>query len=531
MKKLTAMIVAAVCVLTNGFTGAAEDIQVQAKEPAAAEEIQVQAKEPAAETEWIATGREEHYAGHTFFEREAEEPLTETELYSTGRQAHFGAVYTNYASYTNDLMYNRLTFAEKSLYANLYSVCEGYLTGTADVGYESGYGYFTTKAEYRNISTTRAKQVALIFDVCNPQFYFISANVLISSVRNGNRGWIQLSVYDDFVNGTARKTATAKLFTIINGYENEINTETTAIGRIKKAHDILCRDLSYDTEAENSGDTSRHQSCYTAFTEGITVCAGYSEAAELLLNGAGVPAICVTSARHEWNQVYLDGFWYLVDITWDDHDSGAVYDYYLKSDKTVLDMGYRANVYHTKDDFWGEFECPECLYDYGTAVASLSDPAESPAYVFSDRVEIGNTTGVPEGANQMYRLYNPNSGEHFYTANDYEARGLQEAGWTYEGRAWIAPISSSVPVYRLYNPYEGEHHYTIDSNERAALLGEGWQDENIGWYSDENHGVALYRVYNPNQVANNHFYTMNSYERDSLVTAGWRDEGIGWYGL
>lgn len=35
----------------------------------------------------------------------------------------------------------------------------------------------------------------------------------------------------------------------------------------------------------------------------------------------------------------------------------------------------------------------------------------------------------------MYRLYNPNSGEHFYTASDEERWHLIDVGWNDEGTA------------------------------------------------------------------------------------------------
>ena len=38
----------------------------------------------------------------------------------------------------------------------------------------------------------------------------------------------------------------------------------------------------------------------------------------------------------------------------------------------------------------------------------------------------------------MYRLYNPNSGEHFYTKNSAEKDFDVNAGWHYEGIGWYA---------------------------------------------------------------------------------------------
>lgn len=132
---------------------------------------------------------------------------------------------------------------------------------------------------------------------------------------------------------------------------------------------------------------------------------------------------------------------------------------------------------------------------------------------------------------QMHRLYNPNSGEHFYTASEVERDHLKNVGWDYEGVGWTAPKSSNTPVYRLYNANAGDHHYTTSAVERDHLVSVGWSDEGTGWYSDDSKRVALYRQYNPNAIAGSHNYTTSGVERDHLVGVGWNDEGIGWYGI
>ena len=53
-----------------------------------------------------------------------------------------------------------------------------------------------------------------------------------------------------------------------------------------------------------------------------------------------------------------------------------------------------------------------------------------------------------ESAVKMNRLYNPNSGEHFYTASPVEKVSLMDAGWNYEGIGWTAPADGNA-VYRL----------------------------------------------------------------------------------
>lgn len=132
----------------------------------------------------------------------------------------------------------------------------------------------------------------------------------------------------------------------------------------------------------------------------------------------------------------------------------------------------------------------------------------------------------------MHRLYNPNSGEHFYTQNIAERDYLDRIGWNYEGIGWYAPKNSSDPVYRLYNPNAGDHHYTLDSNEKDVLVSLGWKYEGIGWYSaNKRTGQPLHRQYNPNAVAGCHNFTVDTKERDYLVSVGWHDEDIAWHGV
>ena len=130
----------------------------------------------------------------------------------------------------------------------------------------------------------------------------------------------------------------------------------------------------------------------------------------------------------------------------------------------------------------------------------------------------------------MYRLYNPNSGEHFYTASTVERDAVIAAGWNDEGIGWTAP-TSGIQVYRLYNSYAGEHHYTTSEAERDMLVSVGWTWEEGGWFSDVNQAVPLYRAYNPNAFANNHHYTTDWGEFQMLLSVGWKDEGVGWHGV
>ncbi len=74
----------------------------------------------------------------------------------------------------------------------------------------------------------------------------------------------------------------------------------------------------------------------------------------------------------------------------------------------------------------------------------------------------------------MYRVYNKNSGEHFYTKNAQEKANLLKLGWKDEGTGWFAP-DAGTPVYRVYNKNSGDHHYTMSRGEKDSLVKIGWK--------------------------------------------------------
>ncbi len=212
--------------------------------------------------------------------------------------------------------------------------------------------------------------------------------------------------------------------------------------------------------------------------------------------------------------------------------AGTDYDVTLPSDR--VKVGKKTVKVTGKGNYAGTLEA-----SYEIVEAPKPDTPDTPDNPDNpDNPDTPDTPDTPDNPDKpaqvestaMYRLYNPNSGEHFFTASTVERQHLISVGWNDEGQGWTAPKTGDA-VYRLYNPNAGEHHYTLSTVERDSLIAAGWNDEGIGWYSDPNHAVPLYRVYNPNEFANNHHYTTNDFERGYLVALGWFGEGIAWYGI
>ena len=172
-------------------------------------------------------------------------------------------------------------------------------------------------------------------------------------------------------------------------------------------------------------------------------------------------------------------------------------------------------------------------YVQDTGEFTLNTDGKENSYVYN--TGLATMTVKLAFANPMNRLYNPNSGEHFYTADLEEKAALVALGWNDEGYGWVSPTvedgkANGKPVYRLYNPNAGDHHYTMDEREARTLETYGWKAEGTGWYSAGS--VTVWRQYNPfANGAGSHNYTTDRAENDYLVSLGWVGEGQAWRAL
>lgn len=180
--------------------------------------------------------------------------------------------------------------------------------------------------------------------------------------------------------------------------------------------------------------------------------------------------------------------------------------------------------------------------DHGSNVEQESEPAaatEAPqpedpstSVATTASVDTAAATSASDGSDSpqnIYRLYNPYSGEHLYTADLAEAKGLVGYGWAWEGVGWVSSTSSGDAVVRLYNPYNGEHLYTLSESEASFLASIGWWREGRAWLSSGTRGVL--REFNPYETVGTHNYTLSAAEDEWLGTLGWKREGVAWYAL
>lgn len=134
----------------------------------------------------------------------------------------------------------------------------------------------------------------------------------------------------------------------------------------------------------------------------------------------------------------------------------------------------------------------------------------------------------------LYRL--DYAGTYFFlTGNQAEHDFLVNNGWTSRGPAgFVYPSPSNapglVPLYRIYQPASGDHFYTTDQAERnTALTNYGYADEGVAGYVFNQSGQVrkpLFRAYNPN--TGQHRFTGSALEYNTL-SSDWIKEGVACY--
>ena len=84
---------------------------------------------------------------------------------------------------------------------------------------------------------------------------------------------------------------------------------------------------------------------------GIGVCYNYADAFLNMAGMLGIPCntIVSKSLKHAWNEVYIDGVTYHLDITWNDTDAGSSI----------------PNLYLMSTERWADHQAADLAYEWG----------------------------------------------------------------------------------------------------------------------------------------------------------------------
>lgn len=395
--------------------------------------------------------------GEITLDREtAEEEEAENILKSS---AYYNSTWEKYGSY---YFYNQLSSKEKAYWDALNKVCLKYMTTQADAAKYNISGttyYYIDIVGSSSLSLSQMEEVYQIFRYSNPQYYFLKSAYL----KNGTYG-IAGCVYPAFANGSARAAATKKVQSQVSSWQKKIDACSTDEKKVKMIHDLIIDKVEYNQTLYDNHfkdeDTAYSQSAYSVFCTDLTVCAGYSQAFEMMCNGSGIDAVAVTSYYHEWNKVRLNDSWYNVDCTWDDAN-GQIYYYYFERSDYFYDTD-PADIYknHTEEDIW-EGYLPACTIDSGATstapgtIAAITQTVAKP--VISASVS---------GTSYKVKITSKTSGAViYYTTDGSEPNAAYSKGTRYTGAFTVSP-GKTVKAVAVCNKYADS---SVSSKKLAKL--------------------------------------------------------------
>lgn len=137
---------------------------------------------------------------------------------------------------------------------------------------------------------------------------------------------------------------------------DEVNTEADTYSKVKKLHDLLAQNNTYNDEPAGELDETISHLAYSALIGGDAyepVCDGYAKAFQVVCGYLDIPCVLASSNDHMWNNVRMDdGEWYNLDLTWDDtNDDEISYDYFLIGSQTEIDgTPFNKQPYHVEEN-------------------------------------------------------------------------------------------------------------------------------------------------------------------------------------
>lgn len=326
--------------------------------------------------------------------------------------AYGSVVYqTEWDKYSSNYIYNNLNSTEQTFRDALDYVCALYLTGEDDAVSTSGMVLPDYTISYSSLSLERATEIFLMFNYSNPQYYFINGGYAYIE----SRGILVPTFYTEFQSGSKRSQATQAMKNTITSWESTIASAGSTEQKAKAAHDLIAKKVQYDDNYLTNPENPFHQSAYSVFCDDHSVCAGYTKAFEMLMNGAGIDTIALLSTDHAWNMIRINDSWYHTDCTWDDMDGYSgyemIYNFFNRSESVIRSDG----THEIQSMFDGKL--PASTLDSGAGNTSIGKCATPSKKTATPKV----TYKTVKNGVQVTISSNTSNTEIYYTTNGQTA--------------------------------------------------------------------------------------------------------------
>lgn len=245
---------------------------------------------------------------------------------SFGKNVPFEKVMISKGDVDGGCYYQQLSKKEKGLYEEIY---QGLLDTRTSI-----YVHSTDVEELKKISQ-------FIFND-RPELFWCTGEMQVTSTR----GYSEIQPVYEYT-GAGKNQKQAEIDKAVEECFSGITGEMGEYDKIKYIFEYLVNTVDYNLNAPDN------QNIYSALVGKMSVCAGYSRAAQYLLQCLGIECIYVTGeiknqGPHAWNIVKCDGQYYQMDVTFGDPvflkaESGETlpeksinYDYLCCSDAEIM---------------------------------------------------------------------------------------------------------------------------------------------------------------------------------------------------
>ncbi|MCM1538409.1 MAG: hypothetical protein NC254_08430 [bacterium] len=227
------------------------------------------------------------------------------------------------------------------------------------------------------------------------------------------------SIYGPRLNQTELDQVAQAVLTFVESYDW---TEMDDFTKVSCAHQYLCDICEYAPDwSKNRANTA-----WGALVYGEAQCSGYARAFKALCDAIGIGCYYVhadenaSNPSHQWNEVCVDGVWYIVDVQCND-DAGFPVFYLVSGDTYAYLTGMS----------WNHDGLPECTKDYGY------DEAE---YGWTEREVIQSQPlrlqDIPVGSGTRETITDTESESYF--VNEYDENGylIKKIYCSADGTVW-----------------------------------------------------------------------------------------------
>ena len=307
---------------------------------------------------------------HIYTEKEIEEMLANDDIETIGE--YTGKIDTYY--------YEQLDVYSKLIYKSILNNIDKLRMGNYEIELSNSLANVMNKTDGKEAINLTFQNAWSAFRLDHPEVFDIDITNVYLTTKTTTTG--KKTKYEFYLNSKEEKDI--KVITsntsIIKQKKEEIIKDlkyTNNATKVLNVHNWLVDNLQYDVTMQRTNNNN----IYGALIENNVVCEGYAKAFKYLLDELDVPCVIVcgevvdesgATQKHAWNEVYLNGNWYAIDVTWDNPiiiGGGKLinelkYKYFLKG-ATEINKNHFQNGRMAENEEEIEFKYPELsLEDY-----------------------------------------------------------------------------------------------------------------------------------------------------------------------